>query len=44
MEKNLQQIDCGVAVLSFAFILYHVSCVVPLHCVLFNFYIHEANS
>lgn len=42
--KNLQQIDCGVAVLSFAFTVRHVSCVVPIHCVLFNFYIHGANS
>lgn len=44
MEKKLQQIDRGVAVLSFAFIVHHMSCVVPKHCVLFNVYIHEANS
>ena len=40
-KKNLQQIDCGVAVLSFAFIVHNVSCVMPILCVLFNVYIHE---
>lgn len=40
-KKNLQQIDCGVAVLSFAFIVHNVSCVMPMLCVLFNVYIHE---